>query len=789
MAPRTSHITGEPTFGTLLREFRTRAGLTQEALAERAGLSARGISDLERGLKRAPRRDTVALLLEALVLSPVEREALEAARAPRPEAVPGRDARLPVAPTPLVGREREVAAVVDLLGSDDVRLVTLVGPGGVGKTRLALAAAHRLGERFVDGAVFADLAPVRDPALVLPTVAAALGVRDTGARTLADSLAIAIGTRHLLLVLDNCEQVVRAAPEVAALLAVCPALRILATSRVVLRIAAEQVVPVLPLALPDRSARTSLPELARSEAVALFVARARAAEPAFGPTAATAEAIAALVHRLDGLPLAIELAAARIRALPPATLLARLDRRLPLLTGGARDAPARQRTMRDAIAWSYDLLAPDERVICRWLSVFAGGFTLEAAEAVAATARQDVDVLAGLAALVDASLLHRLAGSDDEPRFGMLETVREFAQDQLAASGEDVTLRGAHAAYFLALAEHAKPHLSAADQGAWLRRLEAEHPNIRVALATLAASDDHDAYLRLAANLGVFWWMRAHLAEGRLHLEHALARAAAPTPHRAEALTGIGRIVTSQGDLAAGETWLRQGEALARSLDVPGLLWQALFERGQAAEYADDDARAVPLYEAALAVARELNDAQAASVPLWALSEVAYGRGDLETSGRLGEEAIALLRSGGDEFMLSLCLVTRGGVALGWGDLPRAVVAYQEALELALGIEMQWVVAGALAGFAAVAAARGHHVAAAGLLGAAATIREASHQDRFANFYHHAQTTQAVRAAVGEAAFVAAWEAGRAMPAEEAVDLPRSLGLLEKGGPCVPTAR
>jgi tetratricopeptide (TPR) repeat protein len=369
----------------------------------------------------------------------------------------------------------------------------------------------------------------------------------------------------------------------------------------------------------------------------------------------------------------------------------------------------------------------------------------------------------------------------------MLETVREFALERLAASGEEVVARQAHAAYFLGLAERAKPLLSAG-LGAWLSRLEADLPNFRVALESLTASDDHDAYLRLAANLEEFWWMRGHLAEGRRHLERALSRAPAPTPHRAEALTRIGRIVTSQGDIAAGETWLRQGVALARSLSVPALLSWALFELGQAVEYAGDLARAVPLYESALAVARDLNNAHATGVALWALSEAAYGRGDLEAAGRLNEETVAVLRSAGNEFLLSLSILTNGEVALGLGDLPRAVVAYQEALDLALGIDMQWAIAGALAGFAAVPAARGHHVAAAELLGAAATIREASHQDRFPNFYHHAQTTQTVRAALGEEAFVAAWEAGRAMPAEEAVDLPRSLGLLEKSDPSVPSA-
>ena len=426
------------------------------------------------------------------------------------------------------------------------------------------------------------------------------------------------------------------------------------------------------------------------------------------------------------------------------------------------------------------MLTPQERILFHRLGVFAGGWTLEAAETVAgAGGDPDIDVLDGVASLVDQSLI-RLDESDVEPRFGMLETIREFALDRLAASGDEATLRQAHAAYFLGLAEQAKPHLYSTGHRTWLPRLEVERPNFRAALDALAAADDHEAYLRLAASLGNFWWLRAHHAEGRAHLERALSRATAPTSQRAEALLGIGRIVTSQGDLAAGEAWLQESEALARTLGDSTLRWQALFEWGQAAEYAGDDARAIPLHESALAVARELNDAQAAGVPLWALSEVAYRGGDLEAAARLGEEALALLRSAGDEFMLGLAHTTSGAVALACGDTPRATVAYQEALNLALGIGADWVIANTLAGFAAVAAARGDSMVAARLLGATETVREASHQDRLANFYQHAQTTQAVRAALGEEAFDAAWQAGRAVPAEEAAELPHSLGLLEE---------
>jgi non-specific serine/threonine protein kinase len=551
----------------------------------------------------------------------------------------------------------------------------------------------------------------------------------------------------------------------------------LATSRAPLRVRGEREYPVPVLRLPTPEDTRDLTALAANEAVALFVDRARAAQPDFALMPDNAAEVIEICQRLDGLPLALELAAARVKILPPANLRARLGSRLPLLTGGTRDAPERQRTLRDTIVWSHDLLGPGARILFHRLGVFVGGWTLAAAEAVASL-KGTLDVLEGLAALADLSLI-QLDERGPAPRYGMLETIREFAQERLAVSGEETRLREEHAAYFLRLAEEANPHLNGAGQRVWLRQLEAEHPNFRAALETLGANDEHETLLRLAANLGQFWWMRAHLAEGRAHLERALSRATAPTPHRAEALLGIGRIVTSQGDLVAGEAWLRESEALARSLDAPALRWQALFEWGQALDYAGDVEQAIPLYESALAVARELNDAEASSVVLWALSEVAYGRGDLGTAERLSEEALTLVRSVGDEFMLSLCHTTVGAIALARDETARAIVAYQEALELALGIEMDWVIASALAGFAAVATARGDHLAAARLLGAAEAMREASNQYRMANFYQHAQTTQAVHAALGEAAFAEAWDVGRSLPAEAAVDLPPADAITE----------
>jgi predicted ATPase/transcriptional regulator with XRE-family HTH domain len=790
-----------PLFGDLLRQHRLAAILTQEELAERAGMSIRGISDLERGARTHPHRETVRLLADALGLTGEARSTFFQA-APR---IVGRTAsrsdqakapaQFPVPLTPLIGRGQERAALDALMRHDAARLVTLTGPGGVGKTRLAIAAAEQVADAFADGRYFVDLAPLHDPSLLLPHVAATLGLREPAGKAVANVVHEYLREREVLLVLDNFEHVLPAAPVVAELLAAAPRVQVLATSRAPLRVRGEREYPVPVMRLPTAEDARDLTALAAIEAVAFFVDRARAVQPDFTLTADNAAAELEICQQLDALPLALELAAARVKVLPPQTLRARLGARLPLLTDGARDAPERQRTLRDAVAGSYELLDPDARVLFHRLGIFVGGWTLEAAEYVGGETGDRSNsssssplsvatppkakpsppsVLEGLASLGDLSLI-RVDQSGPEPRYGMLETIREFARERLADSGEEALLRQAHAAYFLGLAEQGKAHLyGGAGQRDWLQRLEIEHPNFRAALDTLAANDD-GAYLRLAANLSAFWWMRSHLVEGQAHLERALTNAVAATPHRAEALLGLGRIVTSQGDLAAGERWLRQSEELARALSLPAILLQAIYEHGVVAEWGGDDERSIPLYESALAVARASDDAQGASNSLLALSDIAYRRGDLATAERLCEEAIALLRAVGDEFMLNLCLVTSGAVALALGDLPRAIASYREALDLALGIEMDWATASTLAGFAAVAAHRGDHVAAAQLLGACETMREASHHYRIANVHQHAQTTLAVRSALGDEAFAEAWAAGRALPAEVAADLPQAL--------------
>jgi len=676
---------------------------------------------------------------------------------------------LPAQVTSFVGRQREKEHVAELLRSG--RLVTLTGPGGTGKTRLSLEVAGQSLADFADGVFFVPLATISDPALLIPTIAAALGVRESPARPIRDALIEQLCGRTILLVLDNFEQLVAAAPVVADLLSAAPGLKALATSRERLGISGEQEFEVPPLALPNGRGPAPADQLRRIDSVALFIQRARAVRPEFDLSAENAHAVAEICMRLDGLPLAIELAAARSRLFEPRDLLSRLDRRLSFVAGGGRDLPERQRSLRGAIDWSHELLAEPEQVLFRRLSVFRGGFTMEAAEAICRPEEElGLDAVDGVSSLHDKSLLRR-DESATELRLAMLETIREYARDRLVESGESAEIQRRHAAFFLELAERAGGELRGPERDRWLDRLDRELDNLRAAIGWAIDSHEAETGLRLAAVLVPFWYMRNHLNEGREHLDALLRLPGAreATPARARGLAAAAELASWNADYARVTPLAEESLAIYRELgDDAGVAAQ--LEVMGWATLAADPAAARRLFQESIETSRRRGDAslEIASMLLGA-TLVDIRLDDLEAARRHGEESAELLRQAGDDYLLSMSLGILGMVDRLEGDLASARRKYAENVRRSLAAGALQGVAVGLESFGDLALLEGEPERAAVLGVAADRLRAQVGGGPSIRLAGIPDVVERARAELGDERFEEAAARGRSAPVEELV--------------------
>lgn len=591
---------------------------------------------------------------------------------------------LPSQLTSLIGRNEELAEIERLLRQTHLRLLTLTGSGGTGKTRLALEVAADLLRHFAHGVFFVDLAPVSDPDLVVSAIAQTLGITEAS-ENLVGALKRHLRDKEVLLLLDNFEQLLTAAPLVTELLATCHQLKVLVTSRALLHLHGEYEFPVQPLGVPDTASSQSVEALLEYASIVLFTQRARAVKPDLEIKIETAQIVAEICTRLDGLPLAIELAAAQVKVLPPRAMLARLDNRLKLLIGGACDLPARQQTMRSTIAWSYDLLDEPEKKLFRRLAVFVGGFTLEAAEVVCNIAAENrIDILQSVAALTNKSLLRQTEQPDGEPRFMILETIREYAFEQLEASEETSTVRRQHANFFLELIERVEPELSGANQGIWLDRLETEHGNLRAALLWARENEEVEVGSRIAGALGRFWLMHSYLSEGRERLAEFLALTGpdARPETRAKLLTSAATLAQNQGDYTAARSLFDESLAIWQEIGNKERIAASLTSLGWIAWRQSDYPAARALSQEGLVLNRKLGNKQGIAHSLNNLGFVAHHEGDYATARCFHEESLSLRRELGDKRGIAFAQANLGWAIHKLGDYEQAANLLEEARAL-----------------------------------------------------------------------------------------------------------
>lgn len=843
-------------FGRWLKEQRRRTGITRDALADQVACSTETLQKIEAGERRPSRQ--IALSLAGLFQVPSdEQEAFVSfARALSPKgsltpehehehelgqehspwrAVHLSKSNLPLALTTLIGRERELDEVCSRLMQPKVRLLTLTGSPGTGKTRMAIEVATALLGDFEDGVYLVELAPLSDPAMVISVMARTLDLRETGGQSIEETLLAYVKDKRILLVLDNFEHLLDAGPQVVKLIQASPWIKVLITSREALHVRGERQYPLPPLRLPVPANKPSLEELARSPAVQLFVERAQDADAGFALTEENALEVAEVCVHLDGLPLAIELAAGRVSLFPPRILLSILrqhGQQLKVLTGGSRDLPPRQQTLRRAIEWSYDLLDEGHKELFHRMAVFWGGWTLQALEAVCNSADQEVggeeqkvEVVDGVETLVSANLLQQREGSDGESRFWMLETIHEYAREKMEESGKGKALQREHALYFMRLAEEVEPHLISREQQEWLDRLEDEYDNIRAALAWSGehaeggSQEGAEIGLRTAGAIYRFWQLRSLMTEGREQLERALSvpagvlQACSPSS-RAKALTRAGYLATRQGDYSSARALSEGSLVLAREAGDKQSMALSLNNLGAVAYEQGDYIEAYAMFEESLALRRELEHKWGISTSLNSLGVVAYEQGDYTMARALHEESLVLFRELGDKWGVSMSLNNLGLVVYEQGDYPRVRALHEESLALRREIGDKWGVILSLNNLGFVASTQGDYTGAralheeglalgreigdkkgiaaclVGLAGVAVGMGQVEDMERGTRLLGAVQwllekmgavlqrddrlpyesAMVSARSVLGEKAFEKAWQERRGMSLEEAVD-------------------